>query len=248
MLSGVCFTACVIGAILDIMAAFLLQRTDFTQCAYTSSAIMVSCASPVCPNLQVQANTCYCCYLYDTRTKGGCDTSLLLAKQTYFSGVDSCSAITSTLQPMLSTMAGLNLLAAVMSMVYIFQSNPIVYQEQRDSKPPSTHNNNNSLKILRTVKAMAGYLLGKQFKNVTETETTDTVIDNNNSWTYKVTNFLEIYYCHLFSLQWSVHWAPIALQRYWGPGPLGKVLLANTRTCTALQCLPYWDELRSRLL
>ena len=158
------------------MAAFLLQRTDFTQCAYTSSVMMVSCASPVCPNLQLQASTCYCCYLYNTRTKGGCDTPLLLAKQTYFSGVDSCSAITSTLQPMLSTMAGLNLLAAVMSMIYIFQSNPIVYQEERDSKPPSTHNSN---KLFCTVKAMADYLLGhtKQFKSVSET--TDTDIDNN---------------------------------------------------------------------
>ena len=178
MLSGVCFTTCVIGAILDIMAAFLLQRTDFTLCAYTDSATTVFCASPVCPNLEVQARTCYCCYLYDHRTKGGCDTPLLLAKQTYFSGVDSCSVITSTLQPMLGAMGGLNLLAAIMSMVYIFQSNPIAYQEQRDS---STHNSNNGLKILYTVKIMAGSLLGhtKQFKNVTGTETTDIDIDNN---------------------------------------------------------------------
>lgn len=177
MLSGVCFTACVIGAILDIMAAFLLQRTDFTLCAYTSSATTIFCTSPVCPNLEVQARTCYCCYLYDYRTKGGCGTPLLLAKQTYFSGVDSCSAITSTLQPMLSAMGGLNLLAAIMSVVYIFQSNPIAYQGQRDS---STHNSNNGLKIFHTVKTMAGYLLGhtKQFKNVTETETTDLAIDN----------------------------------------------------------------------
>ena len=167
------------------MAAFLLQRTDFTQCAYTSSVMMVSCASSVCPNLRLQASTCYCCYLYDTRTKGGCDTPLLLAKQTYFSGVDSCSAIISTLQPMLSTMAGLNLLAAVMSMVYIFQSNPIVYQEERDSKLPSTHNSNNGLKLFRTVKAMADYLLGhiKQFKSVSETTDTNNIIiiDNNYS-------------------------------------------------------------------
>lgn len=160
------------------MAAFLLQRTDFTLCAYTSSATTISCTSPLCPSLEVQPRTCICCYLYDTRTKGGCETPLFLAKQTYFSGVDSCSAITSTLQPMLSAMGGLNLLAAVMSMVYIFQSNPIVYQEQRDSESPATHNSN---KILHTIKTMAGYLLSrtKQFKNMTGTETTDIDIDNN---------------------------------------------------------------------
>lgn len=79
---------------------------------------------------------------------------------------------------MLSAMGGLNLLAAVMSMVYIFQSNPIVYQEQRDSESPATHNSN---KILHTIKTMAGYLLSrtKQFKNMTGTETTDIDIDNN---------------------------------------------------------------------
>ena len=162
------------------MAAFLLQRTDFTQCAYASSATTVPCASPVCPNLEVQARTCYCCYLYDHHTREGCDTPLLLAKQTYFSGVDSCSAITSTLQPMLSTMGGLNLLAAIISMVYIFQSNPIVYQERRNPKSLSTHNSNSVLKMLRTVKTVAGYFLGrtKQPKNETGTEITNIDMEN----------------------------------------------------------------------
>lgn len=183
MLSGVCFTACIIGAILDIIATFLLQRTDFTQCAYTSNATTVFCTSPACPNLEVQARTCYCCYLYDYHTKGSCSTPLLLAKQTHFSGVESCSTIASTLQPMLSVMGGLNLLAAIISVVYIFQSNPILYHKQRaqDSRSPSTHSSKNSLRILCTIKTMAGNLLGrtKQFKNVAGTETIDTVIDNN---------------------------------------------------------------------
>ena len=164
------------------MASFLLQRTDFTQCAYTSNATTIFCTSPVCPNLEVQARTCYCCYLYDHRTKGGCSTQLLLAKQTYFSEVESCNTVTSTLQPMLSAMGVLNLLAAIISMVSIFQSNPILYHKQRDSKPPSTHSSNNGLRILRTIKTMAGHLLGrtKQFKNVAGMETTDMDIDNNN--------------------------------------------------------------------
>ena len=163
------------------MAAFLLQRTNFTQCAYTNNGTTVSCASPVCPNLELQARTCYCCYLYDYRTNGGCSTPLLLAKQTYFSGVDSCSAISNTLQPMLSAMGGLNLLAAIISMVYVFQSNPILYQEQQDPKPPSTHYSNNAPRIFHIIKTKANNPLGRTNQTNKFNKAGEATIDMDNN-------------------------------------------------------------------
>ena len=132
---------CLTGAILDVMAAHLLGSTDFTACSYTNVATTVSCASSICPSLEVRARTCYCCHLYEERTENGCDSPLLLAKQTYFSGVDSCDALSSILYPMLSAMGGLSLAAAIISMVYVFQSNPVSYQDAEQVN--STQNGKN---------------------------------------------------------------------------------------------------------
>lgn len=184
-LSATCFTACLIAAILDFMAAFLLQRTDFTQCAYTSSNTTVSCASPICPSLELHARTCYCCYLYDSRTKGGCNTPLLLAKQTYFSGVDSCNDVTDTLQPMLSAMGGLNLVAAIISMVYVFQSNPILHHKEKSSASRcNQHKGYSNNRIFHIIKMILNHLLCRIANNKDATKdeaANDAEITNTSS-------------------------------------------------------------------
>ena len=130
-ISCLCFIACIVGFILDIIAAYQLQNTDFTQCAYTGTNTTVSCSSPTCPTLALPARTCYCCYLYDSRTEGGCDSPMFLAKQTYFSGVESCTGIDSFLRPLLSSTGGINLLAAIISVVYVFQTDPVQYRDEK---------------------------------------------------------------------------------------------------------------------
>ena len=170
---------------MDIIAAYLLQRTDFNQCAYTSVNATVSCSSPVCSSLTLPARTCYCCYLYDSLTEGGCNTPMYLARQTYFSGVDSCSDITTTLQPMLSAMGGINLLASIISMVYVFQTNPIVYSDKEDSAPAANEQHRGQYidKMLHSIKMIINYLLCRTTtKDATETEkaTRDNDLTNEN--------------------------------------------------------------------
>ena len=183
-ISVACFTGCLIGAILDLMAAYLLHRTDFTQCAYSSSNTTVSCPSPICPTLTLQPRTCYCCYLYTSRTGGNCNTPMYLAKQTYFSGVESCSDISDTLQPMISTMGALNLAAAIVSVVYVFQNRPIQYQRDRDSQKASNQRKDNgrsSNKMLYAIKMTVNYLICRtRNEDVREEAIRDTDIEVTN--------------------------------------------------------------------
>ena len=158
-LSIICFTSCLIGVILDFMAAYLLHRTDFTQCAYTSSSATVTCPSPTCPNITLQARTCYCCYLYASRTQGGCHTPMYLAKQTYFSGVNSCSDISNTLKLMLSSVGAVNLAAAIVSVVCVFQNSLNLYRGEKDSTQASNQQKDNSSnRIAHTFKVIINYV------------------------------------------------------------------------------------------
>ena len=57
---------------------------------------------------------------------------------------------------MLSAMGGINLTAAIVSVVYLFQNNPVLYPKKKKSKPDSEHNYN---KILHTIKMTINRLL-----------------------------------------------------------------------------------------
>ena len=158
-LSIMCFISCLIGTILDFLAAYLLHRTDFTQCAYTSSSTTVPCSSPACPSITLQARTCYCCYLYASRTQGGCHTPMYLAKQTYFSGVESCSDISNTLKLMLSSVGAVNLVAAIVSVIYVFQNRLNMYHGKKEcTQASSQQKDNSSNKIAHTFKIIINYL------------------------------------------------------------------------------------------
>ena len=158
-LSVVCFISCSIGTILDFLAAYLLHRTDFTQCAYTNSTATVPCSSPTCPSITLQARTCYCCYLYASRTQGGCHTPMYLAKQTYFSGVESCSDISNTLKVMLTNVGAVNLAAAIVSVVYVFQNRLNVYHGEKECTQASNQQKDSSSnRIAHTFKVIINYL------------------------------------------------------------------------------------------
>ena len=156
-LSVMCFISCSIGTILDFLAAYLLHRTDFTQCAYTSSSATVSCSTPICPNITLQARTCYCCYLYDSRTQGDCETTMYLDKQTYFSGVESCSNISNTLPLMLSSVGAVNLGAAIVSVIYVFQNRLGTYHAEKECTQASNQDSSSN-RITHTFKVIINYL------------------------------------------------------------------------------------------
>ena len=106
------------------MAAYFLEQTDFSRCSYTPDALTASCESDICPHLRVPARSCYCCYLYEYRDNGGCETPLLAAKQTYFSSVSSCDVIPNALQPLLYSLSALSVAGTLVNILFLFKSSP----------------------------------------------------------------------------------------------------------------------------
>ena len=121
------------GAVVDILAAYLLQQTDFSKCAYTYTELTASCESDECSHLKLPSKTCYCCYLYESRDDGGCETPLLLSKQTYFTSISSCEVIPNQLQPMLYCLGLLSLLSVLVNVVFFFMTTPIRYPGEKDA-------------------------------------------------------------------------------------------------------------------
>ena len=156
IISIVAFAGCLVAAIIDTVAYFLLTNTNFSQCEYANRTTTASCSSPLCPTLELSPGTCYCCYLYNDRTAGGCDTQFLLGKQTVFSEVSSCEAISGVLQPILGTLCALNVSAAVMCVVYFFQTSPLRYLVKTTDKKAGQEKNTTTKSVL--VERVKGFL------------------------------------------------------------------------------------------
>ena len=123
-----CILTTISATIVDMMAAYMLHRTDFSRCLHTGdSDLAVDCDSTTCPYLELPPNTCYCCYLYHHRKTRGCHTPFLLDKQTYFEGVESCSVIPDRLNPMLTTVGVLCIVSTALNILFLFKSRPVRY-------------------------------------------------------------------------------------------------------------------------
>lgn len=113
---------------MDILAAYMIHRTDFSLCLHTGdSQLVVDCDSRVCSDMHLPPNTCYCCHLYRNRKAKGCDIPFLLDKQAYFKGVDSCDILSDRLYPLLMTVALLCLVSTALNLIFLFKSRPVRY-------------------------------------------------------------------------------------------------------------------------
>lgn len=122
------------AAVMDILAAYMLHRTDFSRCLHTKTHIIVDCDSKTCSNLRLPPNTCYCCYLYKGRKSKDCSSPFLLDKTPYFEGVASCGVLRDVLCPMVLVVALLEVLSTVLNIIFLFKNRPIRYSEGKTSE------------------------------------------------------------------------------------------------------------------
>ena len=122
------------AAALDILAAYMLHRTDFSRCLHTNTHIIVDCDSETCSDLRLSPNTCYCCYLYKGHKSKDCSSPFLLDKTPYFEGVASCSVLRDVLCPMVLVVALLEVLSTVLNIIFLFKNRPIHYYKGKTSE------------------------------------------------------------------------------------------------------------------
>lgn len=117
---------CLLAAVVDGTGSYFIARTSFAKCKHTSKQMDSPCATDSCTAMILPANTCYCCYLIEAM-EDECEVPLLLGKQPVFSGVNSCLDVSVKLRIMLSILTVLHVLGAILSMVSMFKTTPVLF-------------------------------------------------------------------------------------------------------------------------
>jgi hypothetical protein len=126
------FTTGLVAVNTDGIAAYLLLKIEYNQCAYTPVSLANPCSNPDCPDIHLPNNTCYCCYILEGYPGGRCSVSYLLGAQYYYSSVNSCYDIQSTLMVLLFLLSGLHLLNATLSAVGVFITRPVKIVDKKN--------------------------------------------------------------------------------------------------------------------
>ena len=124
VLNTASLVVCLTAAIIDGIAAYFLQRTNFGECSYTSTALVSPCDNSDCSGIEFPANTCYCCHILET-LQDQCEVPLLMGRKYYFSSVKSCMSVASELRIMLSILTVLHIVNAIICVVGIFKTSSI---------------------------------------------------------------------------------------------------------------------------
>ena len=115
---------CSIAAIIDGIVAYFLQRTNFGERSYTSTALVSPCDNSDCGGIEFPANTCYCCHILES-LQDPCEVPLLLGRKYYFSSVKSYMSVAGELRIMLSVLTVLHIVNAIICVVSIFKTSSI---------------------------------------------------------------------------------------------------------------------------
>ena len=148
VVNTLCFMVCLCAFITDVIAAYLLQRTQFQHCSYTTDSMLSSCDNADCSGIQFPPNTCYCCHIMEN-IQSDCDIPLLFGKQYYFSNVDSCMDIAGGLRIKLCILPILHAFNAVLCVIGVCKTSPIMKSVKDYVKllPLSEDTNKNSTTV-----------------------------------------------------------------------------------------------------
>ena len=124
-LNSLCLIACICGAITDTIAAFLLQQINFQHCSYTKDSLVSPCDNTECSAHQFPPNTCFCCHVMEG-IQSECEVTPFTGKQYYYSKVGSCMEIAGGLRIKLALLTVLHLINAVVCIVGICKTSPIM--------------------------------------------------------------------------------------------------------------------------
>ena len=124
VLNTASLVVCLTAAIIDGIAAYFLQRTNFRECSYTSTALVSPCDNSDCSGIEFPVNTCYCCHILET-LQDQCEVPLLMGQKYYFSSVKSCMSVGGELRIMLSILTVLHIVNSIICVVGIFKTSSI---------------------------------------------------------------------------------------------------------------------------
>ena len=124
VLNTASLVVCLTAAIIDGIAAYFLQRTNFRECSYTSTALVSPCDNSDCSGIEFPANTCYCCHILET-LQDQCEVPLLMGQKYYFSSVKSCMSVGGELRIMLSILTVLHIVNSIICVVGVFKTSSI---------------------------------------------------------------------------------------------------------------------------
>ena len=145
VINTLCFMVCLCGFITDVIAGYLLQRTQFKHCSYTTESMLSSCDNADCSGIEFPPNTCYCCHIMEN-IQSDCDIPLLFGKQYYFSNVDSCMDIAGGLRIKLSILPILHAFNAVLCVIGVCKTSPVM-KSVKDYVKLSEHTKTNSTSV-----------------------------------------------------------------------------------------------------